>query len=203
VIHVEPQPEPPDFDEKVRQPGFQSLASTGTGELPPHWRNCLQQLWEAYGGICAYLAVRIPPGTGARSTDHLVPRKKRRELAYEWTNFRLACSLMNARKGVFEDVLDPFEVEDGWFVLELSSLEVLPRSDLSPNRCELVRQTIDRLRLNDPECVAARAEHYDAYLRHLKDPEAGMTFDLLRRWSPFVVKELIRQGLVGGASQED
>lgn len=196
VIRVEPQPEPADFDQKVRQPGLRALAKSGSGELPPFWRECLKQLWHAYGGICAYLAVRIPPGTGARSVDHLAPRKRRRDLAYEWTNFRLVSSLMNARKGIFEDVLDPFEVEDGWFVLELSSLELLPNPELAPARCELVQQTIDRLRLNDPECVAARAEHYDAYLRHLEDPAAGMTFDLLARWSPLVAKEVIRQGIV-------
>jgi hypothetical protein len=194
-MHVEPQPEPADFDLKVRQPGRQALAKNPRS-LPTHWRLCLEQLWEAYGGICAYLSVRIPPGTGARTVDHLAPRKKRPDLAYEWNNFRLVCSLMNARKGVFEDVLDPFEVEDGWFTLELSSLEVLPSPDLPAPLQEAVEQTIGRLRLNDAQCIKARAEHYDAYLEHLKDTLSGISFRQLRRWNPFVAKELLRQGVV-------
>jgi hypothetical protein len=194
VIHVEPRPEPEDFDRKVRQPGLRALKKPGN--LAPLWRECLAQLWEAYGGICAYLAVRIPSGVGARSVDHIVAKSRRPDLAYEWSNFRLVCSLMNARKGVFEDVLDPFEVEDGWFTLELSSLEVLPSPELSPSLKARVESTIDRLKLNDAECVAARAEHYDAYLEHLREPEIGLPFGQLQRWSPFVAMELIRQRIV-------
>jgi hypothetical protein len=197
VIRVEPQPEPADFDERVRRPGNQGLAE-GQEARAEIWRRCLSQLWEAYGGICSYLAVRIPPGTGARSVDHLAPRSKRPELTYEWSNFRLVCSLMNSRKGAFEDVLDPCEIEDGWFTLELSSLEVLPHPDLKPALRKKVESTIERLKLNDPECVAARAEHYDAYLEHQRDALLGLTLDRLRRWSPFVAKELTRQGLVTG-----
>jgi len=103
---------------------------------------------------------------------------------------------MNARKGVFEDVLDPFEVEDGWFVLELSSLEVLPHADLPAHMRDAVQKTIERLRLNDAECIKARAEHYDAYLEHGRDRSFGIPFRQLQRWNPFVAKELLRQGLV-------
>lgn len=199
MIHVEPQPEPPDFDQRVRQPGREALARSPR-RLPPHWRRCLGQLWETYDGICAYLAVRIPPGTGSRTVEHLAPRKKRPDLAYEWSNFRLVCSLMNARKGTFEDVLDPFEVEDSWFILKLSSLEVLPNPDLPFPLQETVQRTIDRLRLNDAECLKARAEHYDAYLKHLRDTLLGISFRQLQRWNPFVAKELLRQGIVAAAA---
>lgn len=190
MIRVEPQPEPPDFDRKVRQPGRRALAE---GRKTTYWRECIEQLFQAYGGVCAYLAIRIPRGTGAPTVDHFAPRIRRRELTYEWSNFRLVCSLMNSRKHVFEDVLDPFEIEDGWFTLEPSSLEVLPNPKLDPSLGQAVQQTIDRLKLNDPECLAARAEHYDDYL------QGDISFDRLRRWSPFVAKELIRQGLVSSA----
>jgi hypothetical protein len=193
MIHVQRQAEPPDFDENVRRPGNKALAE---GRARPEiWRKCLIQLWEAYDGVCGYLAIRIPRGTGARSVDHVAPRSKQPALMYEWSNFRLVCSLMNSRKGTFEDVLDPFEVEDGWFTLELSSLEVLPNPGLKLSLRKKVQSTINRLNLNDPECIAARAEHYDAFLEHTRDARRGITFDSLRRWSPFVAKELIRQGL--------
>jgi hypothetical protein len=91
VIHVDLQPEPPTFDELVRKPGQRALAERRE-ELTPYWRACLPDLHERYRGICAYLCVMIPRGTGARSVDHLAPKSKRRELAYEWDNYRLVCS---------------------------------------------------------------------------------------------------------------
>jgi hypothetical protein len=96
---------------------------------------------------------------------------------------------MNSRKREFEDVLDPFEIEDGWFILEPSFLQVLPNPDLDDEGRARVQATIDRLKLNDEECLEARAGFYREYI-------AGrMTFALLEKWSPFVAAELRRQGL--------
>ncbi|HZF08940.1 MAG TPA: hypothetical protein VFE33_09145 [Thermoanaerobaculia bacterium] len=188
MIRVPLQPEPTDFDERVRQPGLQALA-THPKKLPRHWGRCAVQLWEAYKGICAYLCVIIPRGTGARSVDHLAPKSSHPDLAYEWSNYRLVCSLMNSRKRDFEDALDPFEIPDGWFALDLSFLKIFPNPDLDEETCDRVKATIDRLRLDDEECRAARAMYYDAYLG------GRLTFDLLEEWSPFVARELRRQGL--------
>ncbi len=189
MIHVEPQPEPSDFDARVRQPGRADLVSSD-GELRPLWRSCATQLWEAYKGVCAYSSLHIPRGTGALSVDHLLPKSKRRELAYEWSNYRLACVRMNARKNDLEDVLDPFEVQDGWFALELSTLEVIPGEGLSEPQRDQVQKTIDRLDLNDGEFVRAREAHYMAWR------DGDTKFRHLRRHCPFLAKELLRQGIV-------
>jgi hypothetical protein len=189
VIHVEPQPEPPDFDAKVRQPGRVDLA-TPEGKLRPLWRHCATQLWEAYKGVCAYSSLHIPRGTGSISADHLLPKSKRRELAYEWSNYRLACGRMNSRKNDYEDVLDPFEVQDGWFALELSTLEVIPGDGLSESLRAQVQKTIERLDLNDDEFVQAREGYYSAWR------DGDMTFRLLRKSCPFLAKELVRQRIV-------
>jgi hypothetical protein len=189
MIHVEPQPEPPDFDAKVRQPGRADLASP-EGELRPLWRHCATQLWEAYKGVCAYSSLHIPRGTGALSVDHLLPKSKRRELAYEWRNYRLACVRMNARKNDLEDVLDPFEVRDGWFALELSTLEVIPGDGLPEALRAQVQKTIDRLDLNDDEFVRAREGYYMAWR------DGDLQFRYLRKHFPFLAKELLRQGVV-------
>ncbi len=188
MIRVEPQPEPPGFDSLVRQPGLKALAE-GRDPLPSYWRRCLNDLHEDYWGVCAYVAIYINKATGARTVDHYVAKSSKRELAYEWANYRLACSLVNSRKGAFDDVLDPFEIEDGWFVLELSFLQISPHPELQPDLDLRVQQTIDRLRLNDAECREARAEYYDDYI------EGEITFDYLQRKCPFVAKELLRQGL--------
>ncbi|HZI15757.1 MAG TPA: hypothetical protein VE153_35650 [Myxococcus sp.] len=189
MIHVEPQPEPPDFDACVRQRGREDLASP-EGELRPHWRQCALQLWKAYQGVCAYSCLYIPRGTGGISVDHMLPKSKRRELAYEWTNYRLACIRMNARKNDLEDVLDPFEVRDGWFALDLSTLEVVPGAGLSQELRQRVQETIDRLDLNDREFVEARSSYYDNFLKE------EVSFSFLRKHFPFLANELVRQGRV-------
>lgn len=121
MIHVALQPEPERFDALVRQPGSRALAAN-VEHLPPYWRECLDDLRRSYRSICAYLCVIVPPGTGAGSVDHFAPKSKHRELAYEWSNYRFVGALMNVRKRDFEDVLDPMEIPDGWFILELSEL---------------------------------------------------------------------------------
>ncbi|MCY1077655.1 hypothetical protein [Archangium lansingense] len=189
MIHVDPQPEPPDFDSKVRQPGQSDLASQ-EGELRPHWQHCAVQLWHAYRGVCAYSCLYIPRGTGARSVDHLLPKSKRRELTYEWSNYRLACARMNARKNALESVLDPFEVQDGWFALEFSTLQVIPAEGLPEPLRQRVQETIDRLDLNDDEFIQARAAYYEVFR------SGEVRFSYIRKHFPFLAMELIRQGVV-------
>jgi hypothetical protein len=87
---------------------------------------------------------------------------------------------MNSRKREFEDVLDPFEIENGWFILEPSFLLVLPNPDLDEGRRGQVQATINRLKLNDEECLKARASFYQEYI------DGHMTFALFEKWSPFV-----------------
>jgi hypothetical protein len=61
---------------------------------------------------------------------------------------RLCAARFNARKQDFNDVLDPFEVEDGWFQVELVGFQILPAANLSPATRRQVEQTISRLQLN-------------------------------------------------------
>jgi hypothetical protein len=188
MIPVQPQPEPPDFDARVRQPGRIDLAHA-EGELRPLWRQCAKQLWKAYSGVCAYSSLYIPGATGAVSVDHMLPKSKRRELAYEWTNYRLACSRMNSRKNDLEDVLDPFEVREGWFALDLSTLQVIPGAGLSEDVCQRVLETIHRLDLNSSEFVEQRGEYYAGFL------DEDLSFRQLQKYCPFLARELVRQGL--------
>ncbi len=189
MIRVEPQPEPLNFDASVRQPGLEALAEHGR-RLPAHWRRCLNDLHAAYRGICAYACIYIDKATGARSVEHFVAKSSDRQLAYEWSNYRLACSLVNSRKGAFDDVLDPFEIEDGWFVLEFLALQILPNPELDSDLTKQVQATIQRLGLDTQECRDARAEYFECYVRRHID------FHYLERKCPFVAKEMKRLALV-------
>ncbi len=106
---------------------------------------------------------------------------------YEWSNYRLACLLMNARKGV-ADVLDPFAIGDGWFVLELVEFQVVPGRGLPADVCIRVDATIDTLGLSDSTCCEARAEYAQAYW------DGDVSLSRLREHAPFVARELERQG---------
>lgn len=187
MIRADLQSEPPEFDEAVRQPGAKVLAGNAV-DLPSLWTRCLPDLQAAYQGICAYLGVLIGDGTGAPTVDHFLPKSSHRSLAYEWANYRLACSRMNSRKNAYQDVLDPFAIEDGWFNLNLSNMAIYPNPSLDTKIKADVQGTIDRLKLDDRICRRARLQYYDAYANR------GISFEYLEKWSPFVARELRRQG---------
>jgi len=211
VIHVSPANKPADFDAKVRQPGLRAIAEM-VGKPPPYprtsgkrhkkiatreacipadafpayWTEALDELMAAYNETCAYSCFRIHPVTGARSADHFAPKSRGWRHVYEWLNYRLCCSRMNARKNDFGGVLDPFQIKLGWFQLELLGFQVVPDHSLPKKIREKVQITIDRLGLND--------------FRHDREKDAerywhsGYSLQVLREESPFVAYELHRQG---------
>ena len=194
MIRVEPAPEPDSFAAAVRQPGARLLAQRAEEQrlgqpvtmLEPYWTRCLGDLMTVYRRICAYSCFHIHPVTGARSVDHFAAKSTDPALAYEWTNYRLVCARLNSRKGVFADVLDPFEIETGWFVLDFISFWVWPNRHLRIDHAA-VQATIDRLGLNKPPLPSTRAEDFERY-------EQGGSWAYLAEFSPFVAAEIERQG---------
>jgi hypothetical protein len=186
MIRLELAPEPPDFDEKVLKPGLRAIAEmVGEPDLPkrrgrkrkviaatrdeipsdefPCWTAVLPELLEAYGRVCAYMSFYIERVTGAASVDHMLPKSVKWDEVYQWSNYRLACSLMNSRKNHYQDVLDPFEIEDDWFRMELVGYQVIPANSLTEDIRDQVQATIDRLKPNDYECLKLREEYVEAF----------------------------------------
>lgn len=199
MIPVQKQPEPDDFDQKVRQKGRKWLTDHGLPthgpvpkgtELQPYWRDCLPQLRSSYKGICAYVCMFIDPITGSAAAEHFVPKSRAVEHAYEWSNYRLACSKMNSRKHVFDDVLDPFNIKDGTFCLELWSGRIYPSPKLSASESKVAQDTIDRLGLDDADLRQRRTDWLESFRRGTTD---GISLGYLKTHCPFVYQELIRQ----------
>lgn len=194
MIRVDPQPEPASFDAKVRQPGKRFLKTTPNpteAEWRGHayWRQCARELHQAYRGICAYSCHWIPLDTGFSSVDHFKPKKQFPRQAYEWNNYRLASGILNGRKGD-RNVLDPFEIEDGWFVLEFPSLLVKPEASLPPERLAQVALTCEVLLLNDEAtCLKNRVRYVEDYCK------GEISYGYLESNAPFIARELERQGL--------
>lgn len=212
MIRVHRAPEPPTFDAQVREPGLRAIAEmvgeTPSGkkrpgrprkkiadrredipakEFPDFWTLALDDLMSSYHEVCSYCGIRIEHTTGVASVDHMVAKSKDWRRVYEWDNYRLASLLLNSRKSIHE-LLDPFEIEDGWFQLELFGFQVIPNASLTPMQMERVVETISKLGLNKPWFCSARQRYANRYIA------IGDSFSTLQEDCPFVAMELRRQG---------
>jgi hypothetical protein len=170
------------------------IADIPAQKLPDFWRKCLPQLRTAYRDTCAYLGMKIHPATGAASIDHFRPKSTHQQLAYEWSNFRLAAQQVNTNKGEHGDVMDPFEVHCGWFALDIGTFEVRPSTDLDSLQRTRVELTISRLKLNEPTFCKTREEYHDWYHGLRVSSGKGLPLTWLRDECPYVAYELDRQG---------
>jgi hypothetical protein len=197
MIPVSVAAEPQNFNERVRVRGNRFLRtnpSPSKEEWASHsyWQDVLRDLWLSYGKVCAYSCHYIAADTGARSVDHFVSKHEEPALAYEWSNYRLAASRLNARKGR-KKILDPFRIYPGTFSIQFPSLQVVP-GPLCKEDAVLkswVVQTCDILGLNDETtCVTNRQNYVETYC------SGHCSFMYLRREAPFLAHELTAQGLV-------
>jgi len=211
VIPVQPAPEPPDFDAKVRQPGLRAIAARvgeqpapggrppklaqkatcredlKPSDFPAYWSKVRDDLLDAYRRICAYACTWIPPVSGTPSVDHFAPKSRRWDRVYEWSNYRLAGALINARKRDFGDVLDPFDVHDGMFALDLLALKAVPGPNAGDRSAE-VEATIARLGLDGRDYHDELEHYYQEYTC------GSVSIAFLHRYAPFLAQELRRQG---------
>ncbi len=198
MIKVIPAPEPSDFDAKVRKKGLDYLRTAGIDPdsiapegfvFKPFWRDILDNLYSDYNGVCAYLAIFFERVAGTTSADHYLAKSKTLARdAYEWSNYRLSSIGANRKKNTHE-VLDPFDIEDDWFFLDLVTGAIHPNPAIVERQHDL-ENTIKKLGLDDGDIKAMRARHWLNYIQH------DISERHLRRHSPFVWKEAMRQGLL-------
>jgi hypothetical protein len=164
VIRVARRKAPHGFNERVFRPGTAWLAANPSGRPPSLWLGVKGQVISAFDHRCAYSAMWLSPDG---EIDHFVSIDEDRRRAYRWRNYRYVAPWLNRSKQHIRasDLLDPFDVEDDWFALELPSLElgvtftcpvaVRPRADVM----------LDRLHLRNGETVMrSRRAFYEHYL---------------------------------------
>jgi hypothetical protein len=195
LMHIEMQPEPERFYEKVQEKGEAFLASCPRPkgkewDSHSYWRAIIPDLYNAYLGICVYTCIWTPFDTGWKTVEHFKPKDRYPQEAYQWNNYRFVCGTMNGRKGDYEDVLDPFKLQDGWFIMHFPSLQLKPGRQLKDEEKESVKKTIKRLKLNESACVRGRKDWLMPYLQK----EYGFSF--LEKRAPFLAHELRRQELI-------
>lgn len=197
MIPVLLQPEPHNFDAKVRVPGRRFLTKTPN---PTHdeykknsfWKQAANELYEAYRHVCAYTCRYVDP---VGSIDHFKSKSLHPQLAYEWSNYRLCTHRVNLHKGASADVVDPFLVEPGWFVLDFPSCLVKAGANLDQTMRERVDATIRTLKLNDDDSfVQDRCDYMMDFAN------GAVSLGHLEKRRPFLAVEIERQGIAQTAA---
>ena len=186
MIRFEPVTEPAEFQEQARAPGTAWLAAHPDAERPrDYWTPFKKSLAQGFRDLCAYSAMYEPVGT----VDHYISWNEDKSRAYEWENYRYCAAWINSSKANTPAacLLDPFEVEDGWFELHLPSLQ-LRVSDTVPDQFrERAEYVLNRLHLSDDERVMRqRSEWFRMY------QSGELTLDGLGRKAPLIAAAIAR-----------
>jgi len=120
---------PRNFTRDCETPGKAwEQAHPRSNKFPAYWRKYQPQLAAGFHDRCGWWAMRIADG----AVDHFLSKKFHRDRAYDWSNYRYSSGSVNSAKGTHDDkVLDPFEIQPGWFEVQLPSM-LLKRTDLVP-----------------------------------------------------------------------
>lgn len=197
MIHVDIKPEPSNFDKLVRIPGQAFIhdcpkPTRNQWEKKKFWKNISKELHTSYNGVCSYSCHWIAYDTGWKTVEHFLPKDLYPKFAYEWSNYRLVCGILNSRKGT-RNILDPFLVQDGWFIIKFPSLLVVPAPDLNINLYNQIEETCRILGLNDEDtCMKTRSKYIEDYCKN------RVNFEHLCQEAPFLAAELARQNLIEG-----
>lgn len=153
-------------------------------------KSTLDDMMDLYGQQCAYLAMHIEKATGSPTVDHFIPASKEWRLVYEWSNYRLSAACVNAKKKASLEVVDPFEVQAGWFELNLATFHVQRGRGAPDAQHAKIDSTLPLLNLR--ECRQQREEYVRLY--QLGPGNKGIDLAYLEKRAPFIASELRRQG---------
>ncbi len=156
MIPVAPVPEPAGFHERVRLPGSAWIAENPGAPRPRDlWSPFRAVLAEGFAHRCGYTAMFEPVGT----VDHFRSYRSDPALAYEWSNYRYASQWINSSKRARE-VLDPYEVGEGWFEILLPSLQLVVTEKVPPEHRARALRTLTDLPLAHDERVLKQRRHW-------------------------------------------
>jgi hypothetical protein len=183
MMHFDRPVEPAGFHERVRVPGENWLSNHRSAKpelFPDYWKRFRHELGDGFTWLCAYSAVRTVDG----EVDHYRSKSKCPELAYEWSNYRYASSRINSRKSTHDQaILDPFEVQDDWFEVQLGTWQLLITDNLPPDQRMRAEFTLEKLGLGSgDDAVRTRRIYYDEFAK------GGSTLQSLDKSVPLVAR---------------
>jgi hypothetical protein len=194
MIPVPRPPRPPNFDRDCLTPGNQWLAAhpnARANSFPAHWTKFSGELEAGFGFRCGWWAMEIQSGT----VDHYLSKNKaaHRHFVYEWDNYRHAAPTLNSSKKELDDqVLDPFEVQPGWFKVLLFSMELVRTEAVPENLRTKADFTIKRLHLDKgPKLRLLRKRYYEKY------KSAKINLAALQEFAPLVAEAVVEWNATG------
>ena len=174
-----PIPEPKDFDVKCRVKGTAWLIANPEASRPRDlWSPFRLELAKGFFDRCGYGAMWISSGT----VDHYVSVDEDFSKTYEWNNYRYIEGWLNSSKKKLsaDELLDPFDVRDGWFEIELPSLQ-LKLSDSIPAEFRVrAENTLRLLPLRDDERIIRQRRAW------LEIYEQGTPLTVIRAKAPLI-----------------
>jgi hypothetical protein len=189
MIHVDPVPEPSDFDAQVRQPGTLWLANSNNANRRPRdlWSPFKPFLADGFHRLCGYAAMYEPVGT----IEHYLSCENHRHLAYEWENYRFCSGWINSSKQTLDDqVLDPYEVGEDWFEILLPSLQLVLTDAVPVEQRSRAAFTLERLHLRDDERVIRQRQQW-----YLLFQQGMLSLEGLERVAPLIARAVRKQPL--------
>jgi hypothetical protein len=123
------------------------------------------------------------------TVDHFLSVRHHRRRCYDWSNYRYVSASINSSKRDADDtVLDPYEVEEGWFEIILPSLQLCLTDRIPPNLRAKAEFTLMRLKLRDGErVIRQRRAWYRLYL------EGRLSLDGLKKVAPLIAHAVRRE----------
>lgn len=114
--------------------------------------------------------------------DHYLSTENYRHLAYAWKNYRYIAGTVNSSKKTLDDqVLDPFEIQPGWFEIILPSMQLVRTSAVPLAFQAKADFTLTKLHLgNGLKVRRNRKRWYEDYR------DKGLPMHLLEEYAPLV-----------------
>ncbi len=186
MIRIIPAEPPHDFYQKVELKGEKWLLTHSKDEsLPRWWADYYDALYERYNGICAYTGMWI--SEFGMSLDHFLPKSKYPQHAFKWNNYRLTSSRINSRKSDKMGILDPFDVPDGAFRIQLDTGVVSVRESAFTD-VEQLAQAHAALKILPMGAVSRMHMRWlDSFI------QGNISPSFLRKVDPFLYAELLKQ----------
>lgn len=182
-----PIPEPPEFDRQCRIKGGAWLnrhraSGRPLSKRPPdYWSPFRPALAEGFSDRCGYNDYDIPDGT----VDHHVSWHENPALAYDWANYRFIQGAVNSSKGSHPaaDLLDPFDVQPGWFEILLPSCQMVATAQIPAQYRQQAQTTLTRLGLRDREnYVRCRRAWLKLYEKAPPEKQPGVLYALEQKF---------------------
>ena len=179
-----PANEPELFARNCGEPGaawLEAHPNVDPHQMSKLWSQFRPDLARLFSHRCGWMATWIGQ---EGDVDHWLPCNclKHRNLAFEWSYYRYCAGTVNSLKQASKEVLDPCEVEEGWFEVSLPDFQLLMTDRLPATHRGRAETTLKALQLRQGH--RARWTRWDWYRRYWNNGQPDLVG--LRRDAPLV-----------------